>query len=248
LADDDNAPPKPLWDHFKGPNTPEVLREKAGELAYLITLVWDDPVEIAKGLHKSESFISEEVTKIARLETVIFWRRIVDEFAFRLLPSAKRDQFIDAFDDSLIENLVSTGIKREDYERVTDERLAEYANYRLALEERWTPETGGGTKGTVRWEFAKRVAPLVGFKNDGIFVIAIVALLTRSLARLQLDDLLRGNDTGTSNVRIAVHEGSEITLSMVKWGAIRRLLLLLAKSRPSVPRPTCLRWRSRSAQ
>jgi hypothetical protein len=208
LADNDNAPPQPLWDKFKGrPNTPEVLREKAGQLAYLITLVWDDPVEIAKGLHKSESSISEEVTKIARLETVIFWRRIVDEFAFRRLPSAERDQFIDAFDDSLIEKLVSTGIKREDYERLTDERLAEYANYRLALEERWTPETGGGTKGTVRWEFAKRVGSLVGFENDIVFVSTIVLLLTKSLARLQLATLLRGEDTGMSHVRIAVHEG-----------------------------------------
>ena len=71
--------------------------------------------------------------------------------------------------------------------RLLNERYAEYGNYR-----KWTPDKGEGAKGTLNWEFAKKIAEILGVGNSLIFNMTFSILLLKRIASWNLPVLLKG--------------------------------------------------------
>lgn len=177
---------QPLWKMFEGrSNTEDLLREKAAVVGTLITMSFD----AAEGLASEMKFtfgVKEAVS--AKAETSALWLHIVDRhYAFKLLSPNERDVFMSALEADIIEKLRSLGIDRPKFLDLLQARYAEYSGYKFAPE-----NEQGNSKGTLLWEFDKKVAAILGVGKSAIFNEMLSVLLLRQLARWDLHTLISG--------------------------------------------------------
>jgi hypothetical protein len=183
---------EPLWVYFCGkPNSQPVLYEKAKVLTSLIEMVWSTALILAAPLrdHEKGSCIrlEQEQARSIISETAALLIRVVDEVAFSALGPESSDEFMEAPVEFVGLDLQGRGVQRATFAQLLEERLTEYAGYR-----KWVPGRGENTKGTLFWEFGKKVADIVGVGNDPVFNVLLTNVLMRSLAEWRTAELLRG--------------------------------------------------------
>jgi len=188
---------KSIWHQFEGqPNSKEILLEKASALAPLLVSMipgsakdlfemWDDD---EKGEVVSVNF--GEVS----LEMALFFIHFVDRNAFNYLEGEKRDLFVDALAVNVANFLLLQNKSDVDHElfrskfiEQLNERQREYGNYK-----QWFPEKESeGAKGTLFWEFGKKMAGMLGFKMSFKVIFKVHAYVTSACKTFELKQLLR---------------------------------------------------------
>ena len=113
--------------------------------------------------------------------------RVLDEIAFGALGAELSEEFMDAFVESIGRALESRGVQPERFAEVLSDRIAEYSGYA-----KWVPEKGESSRGTLFWEFTKRVADVMGIGKSAFFNLLLTNVLMQSLAEWRLAELLRG--------------------------------------------------------
>ena len=190
----DGSEPTPLWIYFQGkPNTAPVLFEKAKIITRLIDTIWSD------GLILSAPIRGRDVNSVGRLEedqarkviseNAALFLRIVDEIAFLALGADLSDEFMDALIAFVERDVTGRGVQPELFAKCLKERRTEYADY-----SRWVPTKNESGKGTLLWEFAKKIADIVGIGGNAIFNSLLTYSLVEMLATWRLRELLQGAD------------------------------------------------------
>jgi hypothetical protein len=77
------------------------------------------------------------------------------------------------------------GIEPRSFQELLGKRYEEYAHY-----QKWLPEKGEGSKGTLFWEFAKKVATILCVGQSIIFQTFLTKLLLGKIVGWNLDKLL----------------------------------------------------------
>jgi hypothetical protein len=113
--------------------------------------------------------------------------RVVDEVAFRELGAELSDEFMEALVDFVRRDLKGKGIQPAAFAELLKERLSEYAGY-----PKWVFGKGESAKGTLFWEFGKKVAVVLGIGNSALFQVILTNVLMESLSDWRLPELLRG--------------------------------------------------------
>ena len=175
----------PLWTMYSGrPNTAELLREKASVVAELIAMSLDSGETLAPTY--STGF-GERETLLAKAETSAYWLHIVDIYAFRLLSPSERDVLMSALEEGIVGRLREMGMDRSEFLNLIQTRYAEYPTYK-----KWVAKEGESAKGTLNWEFAKKIAVILGVGKNALFNVQLSILLLRHLNRMELPTLLKG--------------------------------------------------------
>jgi hypothetical protein len=177
-----------LWENFRGkPNTAALLMEKAHVVAALIAQDWDTGLTIASGMRDKNPQIrlGEVESRQARAETAALLLRLVDEIARAHLGRGDRDRFMDTLEADVAMALRDKGLEPSAFTKLLQERYTEYGNYR-----KWVSKEGA--KGTLLWEFAKKVASILGVGRNALFNRLLAWSILRSLERWELPVLLQG--------------------------------------------------------
>lgn len=186
IDDTSSVASEPVWNMYRGrPNNGELLQEKAFIVAELISMILDDGEHFASSL--SVKFGKTEAL-LARAETSAYWLHIVDKyFAFRLLSPSERDTFMNTLEENIAEKLREMGFDRSDFFDLLQARYAEYAVCKWMA-----PKEGEGAKGTLNWEFAKKVAAALVVGENALFNTMLSIKMLRHLRRAELGTLLKG--------------------------------------------------------
>ena len=184
------------WEKFEGKsNSKQVLAEKASILAPV-------SIELAKVACYSilfEKLTEEKIIKAdehrfweAFLEMVFFCISVIDRFAFKYLGPINRNHFMDHLANEVQEYMVNMYDNKEDADRaytdfglVYNTKLAEYEKYKKLF-----PDNGEGTKDTLIWEFAKKIACILGSENNPAVVAYSEVAASELTLKLQLPKLL----------------------------------------------------------
>jgi hypothetical protein len=182
----------PLWAYFHGKdNTAPVLFEKAKVVASLIDSVWSDGLVLSAPIRtqdiSSKGRLEDDQARRVIAENAALFLRIVDEIAFTAMGADLSDGFIDALMEFVAKDALGRGVDPETFARCLDERLAEYAGYR-----KWLPAKGESARGTLFWEFGKRIADIIGIGRDAVFNLLLTHTIMNTLAMWQLHELLKG--------------------------------------------------------
>jgi len=193
-----NSQPTPLWDYFYGKNnTGPTLYEKAKVLTHLIHTTWDQALVLSAPIRAEGTGppprLEEEQARRIMAENAALFLRIVDEISFSALGAELSDEFIETLTEFVVLDLQGRGLRRESFTGILEERLAEYAGYL-----KWVPGKGESARGTLFWEFANKVADILGVGKSALFNMLLANLLLESLTEWRLPDLLRGIDDRTS--------------------------------------------------
>ncbi len=174
-------------------NTKDTLREKSLALAGFIT----NNLDVAASIYTESGGkitldpttpadeLAEEQEMQARLEEAACWYRVIDELAFRYLGSDDRALFMDHLQDHLVHILALEGLPPDVICAVMYERTQEYGRY-----QRWVPEEGKGTKGTLLWEAAKHVGAPIGAGRHPVFLHAFGLGFLERLQQALVPELL----------------------------------------------------------
>jgi len=187
----DEAEPKliPLWAYFSGKsNSAPVLYEKAKVVTYLIDMSWRDALILAGPIRSSCVRWEEEQARSIISETAALLIRIVDEIAFSAMGAEWSDEFMEALIEFVGQDLQGRGIQPATFAELLNERLTEYAGY-----PKWVAGKGEAAKGTLFWEFGKKVAAVLGIGKSALFQVILTNGLIESLAEWRLPELLRGS-------------------------------------------------------
>jgi len=189
---EEEAKPKSmlLWAYFDGMhNSSTVLYEKARVVASLIDMEWSGVLILAGPARTQDknswNRLEEEQARSIISETAALLIRIVDEIAFSALGAESSDKFVEALIEFVARDLQGRGIEAVTFAELLKERLAEYAGY-----PKWVPKGDEGVKGTLFWEFGKKVADIMGIGKDPVFNLLLANMLMRSLADWHLPQLL----------------------------------------------------------
>jgi hypothetical protein len=175
------------WPLYAGkPNTAELLREKAYAVAEVIANVLDSAEVLTRAFPSAE--FGERERLLAGAETAAYWLHIVDRyFAFPLLSPSDRDTFNSALIENIAAKLREIGIDRSEFLNLLQARYAEYTAYKEMVETK-----GESAKGTLNWEFAKKVAAILGVGKNALFNVYLSLMMMRHLERANLAALLKG--------------------------------------------------------
>ena len=185
MSANDDTNSEPLWTKYSGrPNTTELIREKAWVVAELIAMLLDAGESLAPSF--SAEFGAREKI-LARAEASAYWLYVVDNFAFRFLSPSERDEFMSTLEESAIEKLGEMGMNRSEFVSLVQARYAEYSAYK-----KWVAEPDESSKGTLNWEFAKKVAAILGVGKNALFNTTLSIMMLRQLKRIDLPTLLKG--------------------------------------------------------
>lgn len=190
--------PIPPWAYFHGKsNTASVLCEKAKVVAHLIDTTWNDALVLSAPIRAEctgpRARLEEEQARRIMAENAALFLRIVDEVSFSALGAELSDKFIETLAEFVALELQGRGLKAENFAGVLKERLAEYAGYL-----KWVPGRGESAKGTLLWEFAKKVADILCIGKSALFSLLLSNVLLESLTEWRLPELLRGIDDQAS--------------------------------------------------
>jgi hypothetical protein len=181
------------WGEFRGkPNTEAMLRQKASIVSRLVDSALDTALlasqtskEDTEGIKQSLPDITAERNVMA--ETAALLLHVADEVATKCLPVQSRDIFIDALEQFVGENLRERGLPQRDFADLLGPSYAEYAYYN-----KWVIAGDQSAKGTLFWEYAKKIAFLTGVGKNELFNASLIHLLTKRLYRWNLLGLIRG--------------------------------------------------------
>jgi len=180
-----------VWPEYLGkPNSQPILREKANIVSRLIEIAIDVGM-IAKSLVEESGSASQHTPDLslrAEAETAALLLLIIDEMASRSLLYRDKAYFmtqLGGFVGQLIEQrgLLEASV----FAKLSEARRVEYANY-----EKWIAEEGQTAKGTVLWEYAKKVALALGIGRNALFNMTLSILLAKQIRRWNVVELLRG--------------------------------------------------------
>jgi hypothetical protein len=176
----------PLWSYFRGRgNSASVLFEKAKVVTSLVEMVWNSGLILVASAD-DQIRLTEDHARCVFSETGILFVRMLDEIAFGALGAELSEEFMDDFIESVARALESKGVQPERFAELLSERIVEYAGYA-----KWLPEKGEGSRGTLFWEFGKKIADIVGVGKSAVFNILLTNVLMQSLSEWQLAELLR---------------------------------------------------------
>jgi hypothetical protein len=192
----EEAKPKSIsvWAYFGGKhNSPTVLYEKARVVASMIDMEWSGVLilSVPARSHDKNSWkrLEEEQGRTIISETAALFIRIVDETAFSALGAKSSDEFMEALIEFVARDLQARGIEPVIFAELLRERLVEYAGY-----SKWVPKTGESAKGTLFWEFGKKVSAVLDIGKSATFQLILANVLLQSLTRWRLHELLREAD------------------------------------------------------
>jgi hypothetical protein len=186
--EDEAGPPGlgPPWTSFGGRgNSSLILYEKARVVTSLVEMIWDSGLVLAVA-KDSQIRLGEDEARSVFSETAILFIRLLDEIAFGALGAELSDEFMDSFAECVGRALEEKGVPPDRFVELLRDRMAEYSGYT-----KWIPEKGGGSRGTLFWEFGKRIADIVGIGRSAIFNVLLTNVLMGSLVDWRLAELLQ---------------------------------------------------------
>jgi|HubBroStandDraft_4_1064222.scaffolds.fasta_scaffold223277_1 hypothetical protein len=159
-----------LWSSFSDkPNTVTVLLEKARIVASLITMNCDGTqraVEMLKDAlgDATRAPFGENDARRVMAETAVLLIRIADQCAFEVLESESREILMDELEMSVGLALEKSGVELAAFAQLLSERMLEYVHYQA-----WLPGETEVCKGTLLWEFGKKIGAIVDLKEHALF-------------------------------------------------------------------------------
>lgn len=184
-----------LWQRFKGKgNTEDVLNEKAKMLAAAVMDFSHMGVSrlIEYFTKDKKANLSKDQIEEVLFESIIFYLHFVDRTAFQSLKVEQRNFFMNIFVNDVINIFLEDKQDKEQKLQLNDiihdtynERQIEYGNYKKLVPE--DSKFGG----TLFWEFSKKIANVLGFKDDPWAMAEIQTYLIGSLKILQLENLFK---------------------------------------------------------
>jgi len=187
-SDDDEAK---QWAYFRGrPNTEALLAEKAQVFATIIETAFDSGILVARTL-KEEQQGSEDngasVNVNASVETAALLLRVVDEFTFKCLSPNNRHLFMNSLEPLVAAKMEALGFARDNFNLLLEARYGEYDHYK-----KWLPGTNESPRGTLFWEYAKKMAFETGVGKNLLFGTILTNMLLKQLHLWNVPGLLRG--------------------------------------------------------
>ena len=182
-----------VWPEYLGkPNSQPILREKANIVSRLIEIAIDVGM-IAKSFVEETGSASRPTPDLigslrAEAETAALLILIIDEMASRCLSYRDKAYFmaqLGAFVGQVIEQRGL--LEAAAFEKLSESRRVEYATYK-----QWIAGEGQTAKGTVLWEYAKKVALTLGVGENALFKMTLSILLAKQIRRWNVVELLRG--------------------------------------------------------
>lgn len=167
------------------PNSEDLLREKAAVLTAFVASNLDAARTCHALVTEREIDLTDEQDMLLRLEEAACWDRVIDELAHRYI-GADRPLFIDYLREQLAKNLALEGASPDAIYGTMAERHIEYAQQPLR------PKDGQGARGTVLWEAAKHVAPILVASDNPAFLAGFGICFLERLNRSLLYELLTG--------------------------------------------------------
>jgi hypothetical protein len=129
----------------------------------------------------NEAELAEEVVGHYSFEQLLFWLHMLDQLAFLDSTLSKRRAFMDQLVESVFETLALSLADDVDLPRfaeyfasIYNERQDEYSKYRQPPRSRRE-----SSRGTLLWEYGKRMAALVSTRKDPLRVVIIGNLAVR---------------------------------------------------------------------
>jgi hypothetical protein len=190
------SPEKLSWLSMFGgkPNTGEVLSEKADVVAQLAVASAENGRDVLSELCHIPNG-GEQAGQVFT-EMMMLTVHFADRMAYEFLPEPQHAFFTDC----LLKSTLATLAQRNQVQGSTPalEELAsnfvetfaarqdEYGSYPIHQEE------GEGPKGTLFWEFAKRVAHVVGSDKDALIIVVVENYAVKVMVELNLEELLLG--------------------------------------------------------
>ena len=177
-----------LWTDFKGiPNSDKIVKDKALSLTpSLIYALADD----TSSLLEETRGLSPEKRSEFFFEMALFYLHFTDRLAFQYLNASHREIFGDALcecsykqlfklpEDEDIANQILTA-----FAETYNDRQEEYGKYKTI-----SAQDGQSLRGTLSWEFGKKMAAIVGKPTDVIFITQVIST-TSSFVALDLPGL-----------------------------------------------------------
>jgi hypothetical protein len=186
---DDEPTDEDPWEYFRGiPNTKALLEEKAKLVADLIIASCNAGLVIAaeiKDTINPDIRWAEEEARQAAAETAAFLLSLIDRPAFNFLGSKNRDVFMEAVEVGVFDSLQDKGVDPKNFFEILNKRYEEYSHY-----EEWLPKEGKGAKGTLFWEFGKKVATILCVGRSAHFNDLLTLSLLKSFRLWELHKLL----------------------------------------------------------
>jgi hypothetical protein len=182
------------WEMFYGqPNRRALLEEKAKIVTRMIIEVCDTGPWVATALENAHFELpalrlGDEEVRQAYAETAALLLSLVDRIAFRVLGSEKRDIFFDALEAGVTGALQDKGVEPRSFQTLLGKRYEEYSHYQKLVS---GPDEGA--KGTLMWEFGKKVAAILGIGPNAIFQTQLSLHLGKQLKSWNLNELLVGS-------------------------------------------------------
>lgn len=172
MTRDDDKPEQ--WAEFRGkPNTEALLAEKAKVVVDLIEMTFDDGIFVARSIKENQqepeanpAGDGAERTKDlwASVETAAFLLHVADEFALKCLSPNNSRLFITGLETLVTDKLQERGFSRDNFRLLLAARHAEYAHYK-----NWVSGTNESARGTLFWEYAKKMAFETGVGKNFLF-------------------------------------------------------------------------------
>ena len=149
-------------------------------------MVWDAGLVLAAS-NDAQIRLTEDHARCVFSETAILFIRVLDEIAFGALGAELSEEFMDSFIESIGRALEGRGMQPESFDELLSQRIAEYSGYA-----KWIPAKGESSRGTLFWEFGKKVADIRGIGESAVFNLYLTNMLMGSLVEWRLAELLRG--------------------------------------------------------
>jgi hypothetical protein len=190
-----------LWDQFKGMNNcDETLFKKAEALVPMLGFIVSQNTKSLFEALKKENDINRKLDEAnygkVFIETALFYMHLVDRIAFQYLGIEMRNTFIDAFFIEFVEALsrqgYESGIKAAQFRScfldAYNERQEEYGKY-----QKMVPQENEGTKGTLFWEFEKKIASILGSQTDILTIMLVQNNIVSSINLLKFGELFKSS-------------------------------------------------------
>lgn len=188
--------PPDLWKHFRGMDNSDAVLEKKATLLGIMMVDWSREAvkqlieKFLKNSHVKKDF--KDKTGDLIIEAILLYVHFADRIAFAVLEPKKRDIFIDKLMDTVIAVLLDS--ERDENKKsvfkmvITDtynKRQTEYSKYKIEVPE------GQGLGGTLFWEFTKKVAEILGCKDDVLVMTYAQVGIVGRIKFFQIPQLLK---------------------------------------------------------
>ncbi len=165
------------------------LKRAAEVIAPILLLTANSDAEaIFKTISSDEQFhIDKNRLGSIFFELIFFYIHLTDRFAYQYIGHEGRVEFLDTFLIKLTQNLAEqhkiNGAQIDDttflssFNEAYIQRQKEYGDYKLDAEK------GEGLKGTLFWEFDKRVAKILGYEEDSLIITDVEGIVGPAITK-----------------------------------------------------------------